>query len=520
MRSNVTVQKIIHHYPYLAIVLCLISGAVTPLSFAPFHLWPVGLISIAIFAIASFYAQTPKAAFLCALGFGLGYFGTGVSWVYVSIYYFGSTGLPLAVLLTSLFIAFVAFFFALPFYLLPYCKTAYKLTLGFPLLWVFSEWVRTWIFTGFPWLFMGYSHIDDYLVGWAPIGGVLLISLWAIMSSGLLAAWIVNNGSRRYRIMMSLCIVSIWLGGYGLQHLSWTSPIDDKITVGLVQPNIPQNLRWAPDFQEPIRQRLRDLSQPLWSNDWIIWSEAAIPSPHADATGFIEETRLLAQQSHSTVISGVLYEKPLDDGSDNKSQQYFNSVIGIGNSEGIYHKQRLVPFGEYVPLESWLRGVIEFFNLPFSVIASGHANQSLLQVGEYALANAICYEIAYPALVAQQARNSHVLLTISNDAWFGNSIGPLQHFQMARMRAVEIGRYVIRGTNNGVSAIISADGKVQQRSEQFVMASLQGHVVPMEGNTPFMRWKNYFVLGILLLMGSVAYRHTLKKQTSTTQRKD
>jgi apolipoprotein N-acyltransferase len=511
------VQKFIERYPYLVIALCVASGAVTPLSFAPFNLWPIGLISIAVFAIASYHAQTPKIAFLYALSFGLGYFGTGASWVYVSIYHFGSTGLPLAILLTSLFIAFVAFFFALPFYLLPYCKTSHKLTLGFPLLWVFSEWVRTWVFTGFPWLFMGYSHIDDVLAGWAPIGGVLLVSLWAVMSSGVIAAWVTGNGSRHYKTIMSLCIVSIWLGGYGLQQVSWTKPINDNITVGLVQPNTPQNLRWAPDYQETIRQRLRDLSQPLLGNDWIIWSEAAIPAPYAYATGFIEEIRLLANQSNSTFISGVLYEKPPEDERNkhnNSHQQYFNSVIGIGNSEGIYHKQRLVPFGEYVPLESWLRGVIEFFNLPFSVIASGQANQSLLQVGGYALANAICYEIAYPALVAQQAKNSHVLLTISNDAWFGDSIGPLQHFQMARMRAVEIGRYVIRGTNNGVSAIIAADGKVLQRSEQFVMTNLQGSVVPMTGNTPFMLWQNYVVLGILLIMTGVAYLHTLGGKTS------
>ena len=506
-------NTIIQRYPYFAIALCLISGAVTPLSFAPFNLWPIGLIAIAIFAFASCRTQTPKTAFLYALSFGVGYFGTGVSWVYVSIYYFGSTGLPLAILLTSLFIAFVAFFFALPFYLLPHCKTSYKLTLGFPLLWVFSEWVRTWIFTGFPWLFMGYSHIDNVLIGWAPIGGVLLISLWAVMSSGIMAAWLSGSANRRHKTAISLFIASIWLGGYSLQQISWTKPIDDNITVGLVQPNIPQNLRWAPDFQETIRQRLRDLSQPLWGDDWVIWAEAAIPAPYAYATDFIEETRLLANQSGSTVISGVLYEKPPEDGH----RQYFNSVIGIGDSEGIYHKQRLVPFGEYVPLESWLRGVIEFFNLPFSVIASGQANQPLLQVGDYALANAICYEIAYPALVAQQAKNSHVLLTISNDAWFGDSIGPLQHFQMARMRAVEIGRYVIRGTNNGVSAIIAEDGKVLQRSEQFVMTNLQGHVVPMEGNTPFMLWQNYLVLGILLIMGVISFQYRLHSKTKNNQ---
>ena len=501
-------QNTIARSPYIAALFCVIAGAATPLSFAPYHLWPIGLGTVAVFALLICRVSAPKVAFLLAFAFGLGFFGTGASWVYVSIYYFGSTGLPLAVVLTGLFIAFVALVFALPFYLLPYCKTPYKLTIGFPLIWVFSEWLRTWVFTGFPWLFMGYSHTDTPLIGWAPIGGVLLLSLLAVVTSSAIAAWLEKAfkgsnsvGSTRHRTIVSLLIVSIWIGGYGLKSVSWTTPLDDNITVGLVQPNIPQNLRWAPDYQATIRERLHELSEPLWGNDWVIWSEAAIPSPHSHATEFIADTRSLAEQSDTTVISGVLYEKPFD---ITKGQQYFNSVIAIGASEGIYHKQRLVPFGEYVPLESWLRGAIEFFNLPFSVIVPGQPNQQPLKIGEYLLANAICYEIAYPALVAQQAVNSHVLLTISNDAWFGDSIGPLQHFQMARMRAVEIGRYVIRGTNNGVSAIIAADGTVQQRSDQFVMANLQGHVVPMTGQTPFMFWGNGMILALILLMLAVA----------------
>jgi apolipoprotein N-acyltransferase len=491
---------------------------VTPLSFAPYHAWPVGLISVALFAVLICHASSPKAALLSALAFGLGYFGTGASWVYVSIYYFGSTGMALALTLTSLFIGFVAIVFALPFYLLPYCNKRHKLIIGFPLLWVLSEWLRTWVFTGFPWLFIGYSHTDTPLIGWAPIGGVLLLSLLAIITSSVIALWAKsfsetrakgsskeNIGNTRYRITASMIVVSLWLGGYGLKFISWTTPIDDNITVGVVQPNIPQNLRWAPDYQPTIRERLRELSEPLWGNDWIIWSEAAIPSSYAYATEFIAETQFIAEQSGSTVVSGVLSEKPFD---DIKGQQYFNSVIGIGDSEGIYHKQRLVPFGEYVPLEPWLRGLIDFFNLPFSVIVPGLPNQPPIKIGEYLLANAICYEIAYPALVAKQAANSHVLLTISNDAWFGDSIGPLQHFQMARMRAVEIGRYVIRGTNNGVSAIIDTDGAVQQRSRQFVMTSLQGHVVPMTGKTPFMLWGNELILVLMLLMlaATINYR--------------
>ncbi|MGS2717256.1 apolipoprotein N-acyltransferase [Eionea flava] len=503
------------HSTYFSLLLCLFAGAITPLSFAPFHLWPVSLLSLAILGALLSRAPTAKLSLLLALAFGLGYFGTGVSWVYVSIYYFGSTGWFLAILMTSLFIAFVAYVFALPFYLLRYCKPTLRLLIGFPVLWVLSEWLRTWVFTGFPWLFLGYSHTDTLLSGWAPIGGVLLISFFSVLSSSLLAMLALWARDQRHSNLPNKVrtkilyptiglVAALWIAGYPLSLISWTTALPNNVSVGLVQPNIPQHLRWSPDYQETIRERLRELSKPLWGKDWIIWSEAAIPAPYQYATDFINETKHRAQQSGSTVISGVLYEKPITTSNVHKGQQYFNSVIGIGDSDGIYHKQRLVPFGEYVPLESWLRGLIEFFDLPFSVITQGSNQQEPLRIGEHLLANAICYEIAYPALVAQQAASSHALLTISNDAWFGDSIGPLQHFQMARMRAIEIGRYVIRGTNNGVSAIINTKGKVTQKSDQFVMDHLEGYITPMTGNTPFMIWRNGLILSLLIALSAIA----------------
>jgi apolipoprotein N-acyltransferase len=484
----------------------MVMGGISPLSFAPYNIWLTGLVSVAVFAGLSTYSRSAKDFFYHAFAFAIAYFATGVSWVYVSIYHFGSASFLLSLLLTALFVSFVAFVFALPFYALKWIKPNLRLFIGIPLIWVLSEWIRTWFLTGFPWLFIGYSHVDNGLAGWAPIGGVLLLSLWAILSSCLLTSLFSQQFSTKTKYVSSVLIISLWLGGYGLKNIQWTSTIDNAnnsdITIGLVQPNIPQELRWTKEYQDTIKQRLRLLSQPLWKNDWIIWPEAAIPSVYHNSLDFIEETRALAKQHNTTVISGVLYDQV---SADSNQQQYFNSIIGIGDSEGIYHKQRLVPFGEYVPLENWIRGLIEFFNLPFSVISSGPAGQKNLRVGQYTLANAICYEITYPALVATLAADANVLLTVSNDAWFGDSIGPLQHFQMVRMRAIEVGRYIIRGTNNGVSAIIKPNGEVQQQSEQFIMTSMEGSVLPMVGSTPFMYWKNYLVLSLLLIMGLIGY---------------
>ena len=278
--------------------------------------------------------------------------------------------------------------------------------------------------------------------------------------------------------------------------------------MALVQANIAQERKWQPDFLMPTLERYRDLSQQAWQADWLIWPEAAIPMLYHQATPFLEKTHQQAIQSETALITGILYDDPFE-------RKIYNSVTGLGLASGLYHKTRLVPFGEYVPLENWLRGMIEFFNLPMSVITSGDENQSGLQIADHRIATAICYEIVYPDLVANTAIDREVILTISNDAWFGASWGPLQHLEMAQMRALETGRYVIRATNNGVSAIITPDGKLAQKSAQFVQALVQGEVTPMTGTTPFMRWGSALAIGICLLLLAVAVSANHRYRTSS-----
>ena len=494
MSSRLSLAAMPH---WLLLLANIFAGAITPLSFAPYDIWPIGIISIAFFAW-SLSSGSSRELFVRALAFGIGLYGTGVSWVQYSIFHFGHTSLLLSIILTALFVIAVALLFAFPFYGLGRIKPSLRLLLGFPLFWVLSEWIRTWLLTGFPWLFLGYSHLSTPLSGWAPIGGVLLISLCSTFSSSALISICNKTFSRSRRIAVVLSISIIWLSGYALKSIIWTTPAGEAISVGLVQPNIPQDLKWAPEFREPTRQRLRDLSDPLWDSDWLIWPEAALPEVHSHSSDFINKITQVAETSNTTIISGVLYD-------DKIQQRYFNSVMVLGDAQTPYHKQRLVPFGEYVPLENIFRGLIEFFNLPFSFLSSGPTQQNNLQIGQYHLASSICYEIVYPALVAKQAASANVLLTVSNDGWFGDSIGPIQHFHMVRMRALETGRYIIRATNNGVSAVIAPDGSIKKQSQQFIETSMQSSVVPMVGNTPYLIWRDYLVLALLILMAAIAY---------------
>src|SRR5690625_5119246 len=295
---------------------------------------------------------------------------------------------------------------------------------------------------------------------------------------------------------LTVFILALWPVGLVFKQVSWTELNTSPISVGMVQPNIPQELKWRPEFMQPTLDRLMAMSDDLWHHDWLIWPEAAIPQVYHRMLPFLDQIHHQATLTNTALISGIIYDDP-------HQRQYYNSLAGFGTALGLYHKRRLVPFGEYVPLEEWLRGLIDFFDMPTSIIDQGPAHQRGIEVGEGLISPSVCYEVVYPDLVATSARDTQVLLTVSNDAWFADSLGPLQHMQMARMRALETGRYLVRSTNNGISAIVNPRGQITARSEQFVAQTLSGEVYPAQGMTPFMRWGSWplaLVAGALLCL--------------------
>lgn len=495
---------------------CALAGALLPLAFAPWNLWGFSIISL-MWLFAILREHQFRNAFWPTFAFGLGMFGVGASWVFVSIHHFGHTSLPLALLLTSLFVVFMAAIFALPFALLYLLcgRHLLPLVVGFPAIWVFSEWLRSWVFTGFPWLYLGYAHINTGLAGWAPVGGVLSISAIVVLTAVatyLSLSYIRRLPSIRQRfntrplvgpawcyLLPLLSIVVFWALGFLLKNIHWTQASGEPIKVGLVQANIPQDLKWDPAFLPTTKQRYLTMSDELWANnDVVIWPEAAIPQLYHNTKDFLTAQHHRAAATNTSLVTGILYQSP-------ENFKIHNSVMALGVGSGLYHKTRLVPYGEYVPLENWLRGLIAFFDLPTSVISAGPDEQRGLQVGKRLLSPSICYEIVYPNLVASNAKATDVLLTISNDAWFGHSIGPLQHMQMAQMRALETGRFLIRATNNGISAIVNRNGQRLVESEQFVQQTLEGEVVPYSGSTPFMEWNDEPLLFLMLLAFLSAY---------------
>lgn len=479
-------------------LLAIVAGALVTLSLAPFNLWPMGILSCTLYCLILNRSST-RQALLYGWLYGLGLFGSGVSWVYVSIHTYGYAPIPLALLLTALFCAGLALLHLLfaGFYVRCIRNLPAGTLVGFPLCWLFFEWLRSWLLTGFPWLFLGYAHNDTWLAGWAPVFGVYGISfICALCGSCLLILWQIRRPSG-----ISFCVVLIaflWGGGALLRNIEWVQSLHAQtLSVALYQPNISQQIKWERRYLPTILNQYQQAAAELDNSDIVIWPESAIPRFYQDIPDWFAAVAERARQQQSTLISGVPYRS---------EGNYYNSIIALGSASGIYHKQRLVPFGEYVPLEQWLRGVITFFDLPMSQFSVGPKNQHNLLAQGYRLAPYICYEVVYPELVAKAARNADILLTISNDAWFGHSIGPLQHLQMARMRALENGRYMLRGTNNGISAIINHRGQILGRSEQFIETTLRGEVRIMQGFTPFTQTGAtspliICVLGLFLMAG-------------------
>lgn len=490
-------------------LLAALAGGLITLSLAPFDLWPLGILCCALLAWL-LEPLTAKQAALRGWFFGFGLFGSGISWVYVSIHTYGYTSVPLAIFITALFAAALAFFGALTGYLYHRFLLTSTLakTLGFACLWVLSEWLRGWFLSGLPWLYLGYGHIDSPLAGWAPVGSVFLISFIVAYSGAVLAQSCIQQRFLKPQLAI-VCL--LWITGFILQSVNWvTASPQAPIKVAMVQANISQSVKWDPQHYQTTLQTYQRLSQPLWkTNSLVIWPEAAIPGFYHYAKPFLDTIADQASSASSSLITGV----PFADYDANGRHNY-NSVIALGNGKGLYHKQRLVPFGEYVPFESLLRGLIRFFNLPMSAFSAGSSDQGPLHAAGLTIAPLICYEIAYANLVSKQLPKADVLLTISNDAWFGASIGPLQHLQIAQMRALEAGRFLIRSTGNGVSAIIDSSGHIRIRGAQFRQEIIQGEIYVMQGTTPFALTGTWPIIALSLLGCLICYylrnKHTIK----------
>jgi len=467
------------------------------LTFAPFSLYfltPVLLLPVLI----AWLHSPPRTAAKLTFWYGTGLFLSGTYWLYISIHVFGQAPLWVAMVIMLGLVLIMAAYCAAAGWIISRLVQGDtgRLLLVAPAAWVAIEWLRGWCLSGFPWLAVGYSQIDSPMSGWAPLIGVYGTSVLTVLSSAALVATLVEQSRKRW--LYAGIVILPWIVGAAIQPIQWTQPSDRSLRTTIVQGGVSQDRKWLSEQFQPTLILYRNSLLEHEASDLVVWPEVAIPSVIDQVESYITVLHYELKPNPKTLLFGIL-ERNLD------SQEVYNSVVMLdGNNRQIYRKRHLVPFGEYFPVPDFVRKWMRLMSLPTNDMSPGEGKQALLEaLSGDKLAVAICYEDAYGAEQLYALPEASVLINVSNDAWFGDSIAPHQHLEIARMRALEAGRFVVRATNNGVSAFIGPKGDLLETAPQFVYATMTMDVIPHTGATPYVRTGNWPV--ITLMIGILAW---------------
>lgn len=460
-------------------LLCFFLGFIGVFSFSPYNYWFIAIISISgLFFII--YEKNKIETIILGYIWGLGLFGHGIHWLYISLVNFSNIPNIINIFLLILLIMYLSIYPALFTFFLSYFisnKSSISYVFCAPVIWHIVEWFRGKIFTGFPWLQFGYTQIDGPLKIIAPILGVEGITFILIIISALFVYAIFN----KKLIFFIIASFFIFIPQF-LQKIKWYTIKNNSylVNVTLIQGNIDNTIQWNKKKIHDTLNIYYKLSCPYFKkSSIIIWPESAIPDIENNQQEFIKSLDYTLLLNKTSLITGIIYSN---------MQDYYNSIIILGNKHYYnyfynqrYKKHHLVPFGEFLPLRKFL-----LFNLPISNFSKGNYFQSQLKVKKYKITTAICYEIIFGKQLRDNFDNTtDFLVNISNDSWFGNSIGPWQHFQMARMRALELGRPLLRSSNNGITAVINANGEIQKLVPQFIPSTLNTDIQITTGLTPY-----------------------------------
>ena len=487
-------------------LIALVAGGLLPLAFAPIGFWPLSILSPAVLLLL-LPGTSLRGSTALGFAYGLGQFGVGVSWLYESFTLFGAAVAPLAALITALFVAAISVYPALTMWLARMTSgdTEHLLPrhiLAFTGSWVFLEWLRGWVFSGFPWLDLGIAQTSSPLGGFLPIVGEYGVGMIVLLLAGVLA-WSVDHLSGRPQSWWKsvsavlFSFVLFLLGGHLLSKVQWTHPDGKPLSVGLAQANIPQMQKFDPAFLTKTLKTYMALTDEMGDVDLVIWPETAVPDVLDNLPWFRQRLLLRASEHHQDFLVGTFTQD--DQG------HYFNSLVGIPETVGQHNKVHLVPFGEYTPLRPIVDLFSNMIDIPMSDLTPGSLNQPLPVVRGVKVGASICYEADFARDIRHSLPQAGLLVNISNDSWFGNSFAPHQNLQMAQVRALEFGRPMIRATNTGISAFIDAEGRVEKRIGVEEQGILINSVQPYAGDTPFFWLRSWPVIVFAALLAGLSW---------------
>ncbi len=476
------------------------AGAVLNLAFAPFEFWPLAILApAALFALIR--GIPPRRAAAIGAAFATGLFSFGTYWLYTSIHKFGQAPIWLTLVLQAALVAIMAVYSALLCYIanrfwLKPGATRHWLVL--PGLWMLLEWVRGWALSGFPWLALGYAFTDSPLARFAPVLGVYGLSWIAAFLAVALDVALQPSTSARQRWIAACLALVLFTLPLALRQVNYTRPAAAALPVAVVQGAVPQDEKWQNENREATVVKYSHLTaEQAWGARLIVWPEAALPILANDLGDYLQALRAAGRRHGADFAIGLLRYEPDTD-------HYRNGLLVMSDAgEGWYYKRRLVPFGEFFPVPAFIRSWMRLMSLPYTDMWPGAENQPILRAAGQPLGLTICYEDAYGSEQRGVLREATLLVNVTNNAWYGDSTAPHQHLQIARMRAMEAERYLIRAANDGITAVIGPRGQLVGRLPQFTPGVLRADVVPLSGLTPYARFGNYPILlgaaGLLVL---------------------
>ena len=520
-QATIQAMSSLTRYKFIKPLALLLLGASSVLGFAPFYFYPASIVSL----IGLFYfwhlSYTPKQAAFAGFVYGLGLFGAGIYWIYISLHEFGGMPGLMAGFSTFVLCAFLSLFPAAVGALSIYISGVRISTMqgntmlvAIPVLWAMTDWIRSWIFTGFPWLTIGYSQVPySPLAGYMPIVGVYGVSLITVFIASLLGLWLAKrfihqSSTPIWRRSAVAMLLLLWVTGGLLKLVEWTTPTGKPISVALLQGNIAQSLKWAPEIAERTLQQYLAMAEASTAK-LILMPETALPVLSSELPAEVK-TRLQqhAIQNKGDILIGLV---------ERENGEYFNSMLSIGSStSAVYRKSHLVPFGEFIPLKAAFGWIYrDWLDMPLSDLSRGGTHQQPMHVAGEKIAINICYEDVFGEEIIRQLPQATLLVNASNDAWYGESLAAYQHMQFSQARALETGRTMLRTTNTGATAMIDPHGNVLAHAPHFTQTTLNVMAQGYTGSTPYVRFGNWpfivFCFGVLAwLLG--------KKFTTETQR--
>jgi len=472
------------------LLACFAAGALTVCAFAPLGYYPIAYFSLA-FLFFTWLHLSPKSSFFAGLAYGYGLYGFGVSWVYVSLSTYGGMPFWMGAIAVLGFVGLLAFFIGAVGYIVTRFffnqQSPVFALIAAPFVWIVFEWCKSWVLTGFPWLDIAYTQTSVWLFAFAPVGGVYMVS-FAVAVIAAALAWAAKRRAFPAPVML---VIGVFMVALICDRINWSAAHGQPLQVGVVQGNVPINDKWQAKYRDKIINKFVSLSQQLHAQtptDLIVWPETALPL-YLEQLG-PEFWRSITPQG-SAILTGVL-ESP-------KTGVFYNSAAlscgaPVQQTPQVYRKRHLVPFGEYLPLRFLFNWVLDYLELPMSDSSAWQGQQALTCGDSINIGLSICYEDAFAAEYRAHIGEATMLVNISEDAWFGDSLAPHQRLQMAQMRARELSRPLIRSANSGPSVVINQRGEVVAITPQFSVQTLNHEVQPQIGDTLFKQFGNWVIV--------------------------